>query len=130
MPQQVCMGAMLQCSFGVAPTSLIVIPKGPPVLASNMPAATIMDFAPIVNIPTFGMCNSLANPVVIAAMAAKAGVFTPMPCIPATVIPWITGSTKVLINKIPALTNTSTCNCLWGGVITITSPGQFKVMVQ
>ncbi len=130
MAQQVCMGALMQCSFGVTPAPLIVIPKGPPVLASSMPAATIMDFAPIVNIPTFGMCNSVTNPVVAAAMAAKLGVFTPMPCVPATVIPWMPGSMKVLINKMPALTSTSTCNCLWGGVITITSPGQFKVMVQ
>lgn len=130
MPQQVCMGALMQCTFGVAPASLIVIPKGPPVLAGKRPAATIMDFAPIVNIPTFGMCNSVANPVVAAAMAAKLGVFTPMPCVPATVMPWITGATKVLINKVPALTQTSTCQCLWGGVITITMPGQFKVMTK
>ncbi|MEM9980543.1 MAG: DUF4280 domain-containing protein, partial [Cyanobacteria bacterium P01_D01_bin.2] len=30
---QVVMGAVLQCSFGSAPTSLIVIPKGLPVTA-------------------------------------------------------------------------------------------------
>ena len=27
MPQQVCMGAMLKCSFGAAPSSLVVLPK-------------------------------------------------------------------------------------------------------
>jgi Domain of unknown function (DUF4280) len=130
MPQQVCMGALMQCSFGAAPAPLIVIPKGPPVLTVGMPAATIMDFVPIVNIPTFGLCYSPANPVVIAATIAKLGVFTPMPCVPATVVPWIPGASKVLINKMPALTNTSICNCLWGGIIGVIYPGQIKVMVQ
>ncbi|MEO1185920.1 MAG: PAAR-like protein, partial [Cyanobacteria bacterium J06636_27] len=51
MPQQVCMGASLQCApFGTSPSSLIVIPKGLPVTVNRMLAATIMDFAPIVNI--------------------------------------------------------------------------------
>src|SRR5204863_9182407 len=27
MPMQVCMGAMMQCSFGMAPSSLVVLPK-------------------------------------------------------------------------------------------------------
>ena len=26
MPLQVCMGAMMQCSFGMAPSSLVVLP--------------------------------------------------------------------------------------------------------
>ena len=130
MPQQVCMGAILQCSFGIAPSSLLVIPKGTPVLASIMPAATIMDFAPIVNILPFGMCSSLANPMVIAATTAALGVLTPMPCIPVTVGPWKPGAMKVKINNFPALPSTAICNCAWGGIIKVTSPGQFKVNIQ
>ena len=90
MPQQVCMGAMMTCSFGVAPSSLIVLPQNR-VMTNNMPAANIMDNKPIVNIPPFGMCSSLANPQVAAATTAALGVLTPMPCIPVTVTPWAPG---------------------------------------
>ncbi|MEI6063835.1 MAG: DUF4280 domain-containing protein [Pseudanabaena sp. ELA748] len=129
MGQQVVMGAMLQCSFGVAPSSLIVIPKGMPVMAGGPLAASIMDFAPIANIPPFGMCSSPANPMVIAATAAALGVLTPMPCIPVTVAPWVPGSPTVLINNFPALNNSSKCICTWGGVISINFAGQVTVQI-
>lgn len=131
MPQQVVMGATIQCvPFGVAPSSLIVIPKGPPVLASGMLAATIMDFAPIANILPFGMCSSLANPMVASATAAALGVLTPMPCLPVILGPWKPGAIKTKINKMPALPSTAICNCAWGGVIKIAVPGQIKVSVN
>jgi hypothetical protein len=126
---QVVNGALLQCSFGLTPSSLIVIPKGPPVSASGPLAATIMDYAPIANILPFGLCASPLNPTVIAATAAALGVPTPMPCIPVTVAPWITGSPTVLINNVPALNATSKCMCTWGGVIQIVSPGQVQMMI-
>jgi len=129
MGQQVVMGAMLQCSFGAAPSSLIVIPKGPPTMAGGPLAATIMDFAPIANIPPFGMCSSIANPMVAAATAAALGVLTPMPCIPVTVAPWVVGAPTVLINNFPALNNSAKCMCTWGGVISINMPGQFTVQI-
>ncbi len=128
MGQQVVTGALLQCSFGAAPSSLIVIPKGLPVMAGGPLAATIMDFAPIANIPPFAMCNSPANPTVIAATAAALGVFTPMPCIPVTV-PWAPGSPTVLINNFPALNDSSKCMCAWGGVISINFAGQVTVQI-
>jgi hypothetical protein len=34
-----------------------------------------------------------------------------------------------LIGNMPALNNSSKCACLWGGVISITAPGQFTTMV-
>jgi uncharacterized protein DUF4280 len=121
------MGAMMQCSFGVAPSSLVVLPTNQ-VLAGGPPAATIMDYAPIVNIPPFGMCTSPSNPTVAAATAAALGVLTPMPCVPATAAPWVPGSPTVLIGNMPALTDQSKCMCSWGGVIQIVSPGEFTVM--
>lgn len=131
MPQQVVMGASLQCvPFGTAPSSLIVIPKGKLVLASNMLAATIMDFAPVANILPFGMCTSLANPMVASATAAALGVLTPMPCMPVIVAPWAPGAIKTKINGIPALPNTAICNCAWGGVIKINFAGQVKVNIN
>lgn len=124
MGQQVVMGAMLQCSFGVAPSSLIVIPKGMPVMTGGLLAASIMDFAPIANIPPFGVCSSIANPTVAAATAAALGVLTPMPCVPVTVAPWAPGCPTVLINNFSALNNSSKCMGAWGGVISINFAGQ------
>jgi hypothetical protein len=124
---QVCAGAMMQCSFGVAPCGLVVLPTNR-VLAGGPPAATIMDHIPVLNVPTFGMCNSPSNPTVAAATAAAMGVLTPMPCVPVTPAPWTPGSPTVLIGNMPALNNSSKLMCTWGGVIQITSPGEFTVM--
>ena len=127
MPQQVKMGAMMACSFGAAPASLIVLPVNR-TNAESTPAANIMDFKPIVNIPPFGMCSSLANPTVAAATSAAIGVLTPMPCVPVTT-PWTPGSPTVMIGGMPALNNTSKCMCSWAGVITITMAGTVKTYV-
>jgi hypothetical protein len=122
------MGAMLSCSFGVAPSSLVVLPVNR-VLAPLMPAANIMDNKPFLNVLPFGMCNSMANPMVAAATAAALGVLTPMPCIPVTVAPWVPGSPTVLIGNMPALNQNSKLMCNWGGVISVLNPGQVKVQV-
>ena len=127
MGMQVCMGAMMQCSFGVAPASLIVLPDKR--VLTGTPAATIMDNKPIVNIPPFGMCTSPANPTVVAATAAALGVPTPMPCLPVVPAPWVPGSPTVLIGNIPALNSDSKLMCAWAGVIQIGVPGQFTVFV-
>lgn len=123
MPQQVVAGAVLMCSFGMAPSSLVVLPASR-TLAGGPPAANIMDFAPIVNIPPFGMCMSMANPMVASATAAALGVLTPMPCIPVTTAPWVPGSATVLVGNFPAVNSTCKCMCNWGGVIQVTFPGQ------
>jgi hypothetical protein len=122
------MGAMMMCSFGAAPSSLVVLPTNR-VMAGGVPAANIMDYAPIVNIPPFAMCNSPSNPTVAAATAAAMGVLTPMPCVPVTAAPWVPGAPTVLIGNMPALDSTSKLMCSWGGVIQITVPGQFTVEV-
>ena len=128
MGQLVVNGAMMTCSFGVAPGTLSVLPAGR-VQSSNQPAATIMDFKPNVNIAPFGMCMSPSNTQVAAATAAAMGVLTPQPCVPMTVSPWTPGSPTVSIGGQPALTNSSTCNCMWAGVITISMPGQMTTTV-
>jgi len=128
MGQLVCMGAMMQCSFGAAPSSLVVLPTNR-TLAGGPPAANIMDHVPILNVPPFAMCNSPANPMVAAATAAALGVLTPMPCVPVTAAPWAVGAPTVLIGSMPALNSTSKLMCNWGGVIQITVPGQFTTQV-
>lgn len=118
----VCMGGMMMCTFGMAPSSIVPTPK--PIMTSNMVAANIMDHQPLVNIPPFGACMSLANPTVAAATAAALGVLTPMPCIPNTPAPWVPGSPTVLVQNFPALNESSKLMCIWAGVISITFPGQ------
>ena len=121
MPKYVCMGALMQCTFGATPSSLIVtVPLRP--MIQNMPKATIMDYIPLVNIPPFGMCSSMANPTVASATAAASGVLTPMPCIPALTAPWAPGG-KELITNMPALLENCKFVCMYGGNISINFPG-------
>ncbi|WP_294770486.1 DUF4280 domain-containing protein [uncultured Rhodoferax sp.] len=124
---QVAMGANLQCSFGAAPSAMVVLPANR--VLTGTPAANIMDNKPMVNILPFGMCNCPANPMVAAATAAALGVLTPMPCIPVTAAPWAPGAPTVMTGGMPALQNSSKLMCNWGGVIQIVSPGQTTVMV-
>jgi hypothetical protein len=124
---QVATGATLQCSFGVAPGVLSVLPLNRTM--TGTPAANIMDNKPMVNIAPFGMCNSPSNPMVAAATAAALGVLTPMPCIPVTAAPWVPGSPTVMIGNMPAVNNSCKLMCNWGGIIQVLVPGQFTVMV-
>ncbi len=128
MPMQVCMGAMMQCSFGLAPSSLVVLPQNE-TFTDLVPDANIMDHVPMVNIMPFGMCTSPANPTVAAATAAAMGVLTPMPCIPNTPAPWVTGAPNVILGNFPTLDNVSTLMCMWGGVIQFVNPGEMTVTV-
>jgi hypothetical protein len=128
MPLQVCMGAMMQCSFGLAPSSLVVLPTNR-VLTNQMPDANIMDHIPMTNIMPFGMCTSIANPTVAAATAAALGVLTPMPCIPATPAPWVAGAPTVLLGNFPSLDNVSQLMCMWAGVITFVDAGEVTVNI-
>ena len=128
MPQHVCNGATLMCSFGLAPGQLAVLPVNR-VMTSGQPAATIMDHQPFLNIAPFGMCMSIANPTVAAATSAALGVLTPQPCIPNTVTPWVPGASTVQISNQPTLDNTCTLNCLWAGVIQVAVPGQFTELI-
>lgn len=117
MPQQVTLAAQLVCTMGTAPSALIV--AVPTVTGENKPAANIMDYVPITNIPPFGTCNILT--------AAALGV--PTPCVPAIPAPWTPGSPTVMIRNMPALNNTCTCTCAIGGAISITNPSATKEMV-
>jgi hypothetical protein len=128
MPLQVCHGAMMMCSFGLAPSSLQVLPTNM-VLTNNVNDANIMDHIPMVNIPPFGMCSSIANPQVAAATAAALGVLTPQPCIPNTPSPWVTGTPTVMLGNQPSLDNTHMLTCLWAGIITFTTAGEFTVNI-
>jgi len=132
MPELVVMGAMLKCDKGVAPGNLVVLPMNM-VNGVNVPAATVMDFVPMMNITGFSMCmgTNSANPMVAALTAAALGTPTPAPCIPVTVAPWSPGASKTTVGMagFKALTKDSTCKCMWNGTIEITDAGQTKIQV-
>jgi hypothetical protein len=130
MPLQVCNGAMMMCTMGLAPSALTVLPIHR-VNTNQQPDANIMDHVPIVNITPFGNCISPIFPATAAATTAALGVLTPMPCIPSTPAPWITGavSPPVMLDNAPALDNVSQLICIWGGVITFTTAGEFTVNI-
>ncbi|MFG6413061.1 DUF4280 domain-containing protein [Roseateles sp. DC23W] len=128
MPQHCCTGAMMNCTFGVAPSTLNVLPKNK-MMTSNMAAANIMDNIPMVNIPPFGMCSSPSNPTVAAATAAALGVLTPMPCVPVFPAPWTPGAPTVMLANLPVLNNTSKLMCAYAGVVSFAMPGQMTEMV-
>ena len=119
--------AILKCTFGAAPSTLMVLPANH--VLGNMPAANIMDHIAMLNILPFGMCSSMANPMVIAATAAALGVPTPMPCIPMTMAPWIVDKPTILFGNMPALNNDSKLMCMWGGCIAINFAGQTVVQL-
>jgi hypothetical protein len=112
-------GAATMCTMGLAPSTLVVLPDKMTIV-ENMPAATIMDNKPFVNILPFGLCNSLANPITAAQTAAALGVLTPGACTPVIPAPWMPGSPTVLVKNMPALNSTSKCMCAYGGVVSVT----------
>ena len=121
-------GAVLQCTMGLAPGSL-QIPPLPGVVTEGKPTATIMDFAPFVNVMPFGLCTSLMNPITAAQTAAALGALTPGTCTPTIVGPWAPGSPTVMIAGKPALTMTSRCQCAYGGSVSVVMPGPTREQV-
>lgn len=120
MAFQVTSGSMLICDKGTAPGALTVLPVNRTVVGGT-PAATILDSVPGVNIPTFGMCTSMSNPVVIAMGGAA-------PCTPATGTPWMPGAAGVVIGAPLALTSLGQCLCSLGGTIRVLLPAHLQVL--
>jgi hypothetical protein len=129
MPKLVVQGATLACSMGNAPSKLSVSPANE-TYGGEVPAATVQDMKPNVNIMSFGMCQSPTNPQVAAATAAAMGVLTPQPCIPMTAALWTPGSQAVTISDLVALNDTCQCLCQWGGQIRVQDPGQTETDID
>ncbi len=125
MPTLVATTAMATCTFGAAPSALSAQPLNR-VKGTSLVVLTANDFAPTMNVKPFGMCSAPSNPQVAAATAAASGVLTPQPCVPATTTPWAPGALRAKVNGSPALVGNCTLNCMWGGVISVTSPGQIR----
>jgi hypothetical protein len=119
MPDMVCTGATLQCSFGTTPATFAA--SGAQVSA-GAPVGVVTDVA-AANVPSFGLCMSLSNPQVASATSAAGGVLTPQPCVP-VLSPWTPGLARVTIEEVAALDDSSQCTCTWGGVVTVSAAGQ------
>lgn len=128
MSFHLCTGSMLTCPFGNVPVPFSALPV-PRVMINNRPAGVMTDIAPITNIPPFGMCSSLSNPMVASATAAAMGALTPMPCVPVPAGPWLNPAPKVLIGGRPAISDGSKLMCIWGGQISVQSAGQTSVQL-
>jgi hypothetical protein len=113
MPKLVVMGAMLKCSMGQAPATLVV----PQSSGNNMGkmAATVKDCKPA-NIPaTFVMCKSPSSP---GWMPQK-----PLGKCQPQLQQWMPGALKTEFKNGAALTADSKCVCALGGMVEITDPG-------
>jgi hypothetical protein len=51
-----------------------------------------------------------------------------MPCIPATMAPWIPSKPTIIMQTGPVVCGGDMCTCMWGGMISVTIPGQFTVL--
>lgn len=112
MPNLVCTGATLQCSFGAMPATFAA--SGIQTSAGS-PVGVVTDVT-TANVPPFGICTSPSNP------AASSG--SPPPCIPVLLAPWSPGSARVTISGVSALDDSCQCTCTWGGVVTVSAAGQ------
>jgi hypothetical protein len=117
---KMCNGTtLISCSMALVPAPVPLTATPGQTQAVSQMTCTVMDYKPMVNIPTFGMCNSPSDPAVIAATAAALGVHTPAPCIPKTTSPWTPGSTTVTVGGLAALMDSDQCMCTSQGTITV-----------
>ena len=119
----VCSGATMRCTMGTSQARLTVLPTRT-VFLTGKPQANISDHLSFVNLGAFGRCRSLGYPATASATAAAHGHLTPMPCAHNTPFPWMGGKNDYIIKGDPALLKSSTCQCMWGGTISITDDGQ------
>lgn len=91
---------------------------------TEQPMANINDHLSMVNLAPFGRCRSLGFPATAAATAANRGSLTPMPCMHNTPFLWMGGKNDYIVKGNPALLKSSTCQCMWGGIISFTDDEQ------
>jgi hypothetical protein len=104
--------AIIKCSCGAVPTPLLLnLCRN--LQISGKTVCIITDCLPVVNIQPFGVCS-----------------ITNSPCSPVTPAPW-TNDIHVELGGVlqPLLTETSTLQCVVGGVIQILEPMQDIVMI-
>ena len=118
----VCTGAVLKCTYGTSTSKLSATYKSVTLCGEDQ--ANIADHISLVNIKPFGRCKTVAYPATGAATAANHGKLTPMPCVPGTTTNWSAEDKNSVLCGQPALLDSASLKCIWGGKITIKDPGQ------
>lgn len=119
----VCSGATMRCTMGTSQAKLTVLPTRT-VYLTGQPMANISDHLSMINLAPFGNCRSMGFPATAAATAANYGTLTPQPCMHNTPFPWMSGKNDYIIKGDSALLKSSTCQCMWGGTISLVTDGQ------
>ena len=119
MPNVVSTGATLQCSFGTTPATFAA--SGTQALTGGA-AGVVTDVARRMCRRSACACRWPTRrwPRPPAQPRAHS---SPQPCLP-VLSPWTPGSAKVTVGEVPALDDSSQCNCTWGGVVTVSAAGQ------
>ena len=107
-------GNLCRCSFGLIP-----IPLTSPNVTVNVEGTPIITNTDTSTLISFGMCMTPSNPTVAAIIASSLGTVTMAPCKSVIITPWMNTKINVFACGKPVCTNASTCQCMWGGVITI-----------
>lgn len=129
-------GAVMTCSFGMAPSVLDVEPISGVIVST--PAATIADMVPTtLDVAPSAMCSRAVRDVHERGEPGghrrdgrRPRRAHPAAMVPVRIAPSAPGSPTVLYGGIPALTDDAICECMWGGVATIDEPGHFEVEVE
>ena len=116
-------GNMCRCSFGLVPIPLTSTNET--VKVEGMSIITNIDTSTLIS---FGMCKTPSNPAVLAIIILSKGTITQAPCKSAIITPWIPSKPTVLACGKPVCTSGSTCQCTWGGKITIINVKNHRVL--
>jgi len=106
-------GATIKCIAG-SKTVKLKVTNNRKVTIKNKKIATLMDFAPMVNIKPFGTCK------ILTATVPPNGVNKP--CVCPIVAPWLASRMMVNLKNFTPLLDNSKLICTIGGVITIKNP--------
>ena len=66
--------------------------------------------------------STLRTALVKRHSTSPSGSLTPVPCVPNTPSPWHVDNPLVVLDGEAALTSESTCQCQWGGEISVSDP--------
>lgn len=115
------MGAMLKCSFSIAPGSYLSVRAK--TLVSNLPSSNISDSKLGVNVVPFAGCTSPTNPFFKPPF-----IVPPLPCIP-QLSPFTPTNPKILLENMPITTINSKAMCTFapGGVVSFVNSNQINV---
>lgn len=127
MPKLVTAGAMMTCSFGVAPNALIVTPENK--LLAGAPGATIMDNIPIKKVPPSACARPWRIPVSPQRPRPRRARSLPCRVCRSFLLPGCPAQATLLVSYKPALHDGCKCMCAWGGVTGFATPGRLTTDV-